>query len=127
MPTLDFTETTVWTYVRIYEANIQNMHPLIIPKGLYAMVRLFLENVHRTIRLNSPAWGLGCPWTVILMGGAHEHPFSIHSYAPPTRTSWCDLNPGQGTGNPSGWRRHIHAQRPQGGPSRHSLSTEQGH
>jgi hypothetical protein len=48
LPTLDFTESTVWAYVRSYEANIQNMHPLIIPKELHAMVRLFLENVHRT-------------------------------------------------------------------------------
>lgn len=48
IPTLDFTESTVWAYVRSYEANIQNMHPLIIPKELHAIVRLFLENVNRT-------------------------------------------------------------------------------
>lgn len=48
VPTLDFTESTVWRYVKSYEENIQNMHPLIIPKELKAMVRLFLDNVQRT-------------------------------------------------------------------------------
>lgn len=46
-PTLDFTDTTVWKYVQSYEDNIQNMHPLIQPPELYAMVKAFLD-VHRT-------------------------------------------------------------------------------
>ena len=48
VPTLDFSESTVMKYVKSYEVNIQNMHPLIIPSELYAMVRLFLDNVQRT-------------------------------------------------------------------------------
>jgi hypothetical protein len=47
-PLLDFNDTTVWKYVHSYEENIQNMHPLISPKYLYAMVKVFLDKVHRT-------------------------------------------------------------------------------
>jgi len=42
---LDFTPSTVWRYVESYEENIQNMHPLIIPVELKAMVRLFLDGI----------------------------------------------------------------------------------
>lgn len=45
-PPLDFTESTVWKYVKSYQDNIQNMHPLIIPVELNAMVKLFLDSVH---------------------------------------------------------------------------------
>lgn len=42
---LDLTEINVWKYVKSYEENIQNMHPLIIPQELRAMVSLFLVNI----------------------------------------------------------------------------------
>ncbi|KAB5555007.1 hypothetical protein GE09DRAFT_147122 [Coniochaeta sp. 2T2.1] len=48
VPTLDFTEHLVWKYYQSYLDNIQNMHPLIIPSELKAMVRLFLDNVQRS-------------------------------------------------------------------------------
>jgi hypothetical protein len=48
VPTLDFTEAIVWKYVHSYQDNIQNMHPLIIPGQLKAMVSIFLDNVHRS-------------------------------------------------------------------------------
>lgn len=57
VPTLDFTEHLVWTYVKSYQDNIQNMHPLIIPKELNAMVHLFLENVRRTTAKRSNKYG----------------------------------------------------------------------
>jgi len=44
---LDFTEASVWKYVRSYEENIQNMHPLIIPYELHAMVKIFLDNIQQ--------------------------------------------------------------------------------
>lgn len=47
-PTPDLTEITVWKWVRSYEEHIQNMHPLIIPRQLNAMVCLFLNNVQRS-------------------------------------------------------------------------------
>ncbi|KAK0614037.1 hypothetical protein B0T14DRAFT_570023 [Immersiella caudata] len=42
---LDFSPNTVWKCVESYEENIQNMHPLIIPVELKAMVRLFLDGI----------------------------------------------------------------------------------
>ncbi|KAK0638903.1 hypothetical protein B0T16DRAFT_234526 [Cercophora newfieldiana] len=42
---LDFSPGTVWKCVESYEENIQNMHPLIIPVELKAMVRLFLDGI----------------------------------------------------------------------------------
>jgi hypothetical protein len=48
VPTMDFSEKVVWQYVKSYEENIQNMHPLIIHKELKAMVCLFLDNVRQT-------------------------------------------------------------------------------
>ncbi|KAK3325156.1 hypothetical protein B0H66DRAFT_111245 [Apodospora peruviana] len=53
-PTLDFTESKVWAYVESYQDNIQNMHPLIIPRELQAMVRLFLDGV-RQAKASGPA------------------------------------------------------------------------
>ncbi|KAK5652439.1 hypothetical protein OQA88_10483 [Cercophora sp. LCS_1] len=44
-PPLDFQEATVWKYVKSYEENVQNMHPLMIPVELHAMVKLFLESL----------------------------------------------------------------------------------
>ncbi|KAK4230270.1 hypothetical protein QBC38DRAFT_50184 [Podospora fimiseda] len=43
---LDFNEHNVWTYVSCFNENIQNMHPLLIPEELQAMVKLFLSSVH---------------------------------------------------------------------------------
>ena len=42
---LDLNPERVWKYVKSYEDNIQNMHPLIIPEELYAMVSQFLRSV----------------------------------------------------------------------------------
>ena len=49
----DFTESIVWKYVRSYEENIQNMHPLIMPKELHAMVRVFLDSIQHAPRQKS--------------------------------------------------------------------------
>ncbi|EGZ74518.1 hypothetical protein NEUTE2DRAFT_155194 [Neurospora tetrasperma FGSC 2509] len=48
--TLDFSEETVWKYVQSYLDNIQNMHPLIIPRELHAMVRLFLDGIQQSTK-----------------------------------------------------------------------------
>lgn len=45
MPLLDFADKKVWKCVQSYEDNIQNMHPLIPPLFLHAMVRSFLDEV----------------------------------------------------------------------------------
>lgn len=42
---LDFDEKRVWHYVAVYKNHIQNMHPLIPPADLDAMVVSFLEEV----------------------------------------------------------------------------------
>jgi hypothetical protein len=42
---LDLSESTVWKYVQSYQDNIQNMHPLIAPADLNALVKSFLETV----------------------------------------------------------------------------------
>lgn len=42
---LDFKERDVWHYVNSYKKHIQNMHPLIPPKDLDAMVVSFLEEI----------------------------------------------------------------------------------
>ena len=47
--TLDFSDASVWKYVKSYQDNIQNMHPLIIPMELNAMVRLFLDGVKESV------------------------------------------------------------------------------
>lgn len=46
----DFSESTVWKYVKSFNDNIQNMHPLIIPNELNAMVKLFLDGLHPSSR-----------------------------------------------------------------------------
>ncbi|KAK3378604.1 hypothetical protein B0H63DRAFT_252269 [Podospora didyma] len=48
--TLDFSEPTVWKYVKSYQDNIQNMHPLIIPVELNAMVKLFLDGIQQSLK-----------------------------------------------------------------------------
>ncbi|CAK7238532.1 hypothetical protein SEUCBS140593_010783 [Sporothrix eucalyptigena] len=42
---LDLEPKTVWMYVKSYEQNIQNMHPLICPEPLHAMANLFLATL----------------------------------------------------------------------------------
>lgn len=42
---LDLDPEKVWSYVASYEQHIQNMHPLIIPKELRAMVKVFLDRL----------------------------------------------------------------------------------
>jgi hypothetical protein len=49
LQTLDFNETLVWKYVQSYQDNIQNMHPLIIPVELKAMVKVFLNSVQQSM------------------------------------------------------------------------------
>ncbi|KAH6649692.1 hypothetical protein F5144DRAFT_588356 [Chaetomium tenue] len=49
MQTPDFSEVLVWKYVKSFHDNIQNMHPLIIPRELDAMVKLFLDTVQQSI------------------------------------------------------------------------------
>ncbi|RYP66369.1 hypothetical protein DL770_008810 [Monosporascus sp. CRB-9-2] len=41
----DYDPTKVWDYVKSFKDNILNMHPIIIPKELDAMVKLFLETI----------------------------------------------------------------------------------
>ncbi|PKS07675.1 hypothetical protein jhhlp_006283 [Lomentospora prolificans] len=41
----DFSEQKVWMYVRSFEENILNMHPIILPKDLRAMVQIFLNSI----------------------------------------------------------------------------------
>lgn len=48
--TPDFGEGTVWKLVQSFQDNIQNMHPLIIPKELNAMVKLFLDSIQQSSR-----------------------------------------------------------------------------
>lgn len=56
---LDFTPDKVWKYVESYEENIQNMHPLIIPLELKAMVRLFLDGIMSSKKLATKSVGPG--------------------------------------------------------------------
>ena len=41
----DFSEGKVWKYVKSFEENILNMHPIIQPKDLHAMVQIFLNSI----------------------------------------------------------------------------------
>ena len=41
----DYDPTKVWEYVQSFKDNILNMHPIIIPRELDAMVKLFLETL----------------------------------------------------------------------------------
>lgn len=54
----DFTEPTVWKYVKSFQDNIQNMHPLIIPVELNAMVKLFLDSVQQSMNRQSRGAGI---------------------------------------------------------------------
>jgi len=49
LQTPDFSEALVWKYVKSFQENIQNMHPLIIPRELNALVKLFLDTVQQTM------------------------------------------------------------------------------
>ncbi|KAK4149959.1 hypothetical protein C8A00DRAFT_46542 [Chaetomidium leptoderma] len=51
--TPDFSEAMVWKYVKSYKDNIQNMHPLIIPAELNAMVRVFLDTIQQSLTRQS--------------------------------------------------------------------------
>jgi hypothetical protein len=53
--TPDFTEASVWKYVKSFQDNIQNMHPLIIPVELNAMVKLSLDTIQQS--MNRPTRG----------------------------------------------------------------------
>lgn len=59
LQTPDFSETSVWKYVKSFQDNIQNMHPLIIPVELKAMVRLFLDTVQQSMARPSRSTGPG--------------------------------------------------------------------
>lgn len=54
----DFSEALVWKYVKSFQDNIQNMHPLIIPRELNAMVKLFLDTVQQTGNRSSQGAGI---------------------------------------------------------------------
>ena len=41
----DFIEPIFWKYVKSYPDNIQNMHPLIIPVELNAIVKVFMDTI----------------------------------------------------------------------------------
>ncbi|KAL2264896.1 hypothetical protein VTJ83DRAFT_7406 [Remersonia thermophila] len=56
---LDLTESTVMKYVKSYQDNIQNMHPLIAPADLNAMVKSFLESVQLHSNRQSRGSGTG--------------------------------------------------------------------
>ncbi|KAK4104353.1 hypothetical protein N658DRAFT_251087 [Parathielavia hyrcaniae] len=51
--TPDFSEKVVWKYVQGFEDNIQNLHPLILPRELHAMVKVFLDTVHQSVSKQS--------------------------------------------------------------------------
>lgn len=53
LQTPDFSEASVWKYVKSFQDNIQNMHPLIIPVELNALVKLFLDTVQQS--MNRPS------------------------------------------------------------------------
>ncbi len=56
--TPDFSEALVWKYVKSFQDNIQNMHPLIIPVELNAMVKVFLDTVQQTSGRQSQGAGI---------------------------------------------------------------------
>jgi hypothetical protein len=68
--TPDFSESVVWKYVNSFQENIQNMHPLIIPRELNAMVKLFLDSVQQSMNRQS--------------GGAPLAKFAVSSAQPET-------------------------------------------
>ncbi len=58
LQTPDFSEGLVWKYVKSFQDNIQNMHPLIIPVELNAMVKLFLDTVQQSMSRQSRSAGI---------------------------------------------------------------------
>ncbi|KAL2023110.1 hypothetical protein VTK56DRAFT_3716 [Thermocarpiscus australiensis] len=56
--TPDFSEAHVWKYVQSFQDNIQNMHPLILPVELKAMVKLFLNSVQQNMRSQPKSSGI---------------------------------------------------------------------
>ncbi|KAJ8124383.1 hypothetical protein O1611_g9257 [Lasiodiplodia mahajangana] len=44
----DWDHNKIWKYVRSFKDNILNMHPIIIPKELDAMVKVFLEQIPKS-------------------------------------------------------------------------------
>lgn len=44
----DWEPTKIWRYVNSFKDNILNMHPIIIPRELNAMVKIFLETLPRS-------------------------------------------------------------------------------
>ncbi|KAL1840440.1 hypothetical protein VTJ49DRAFT_478 [Mycothermus thermophilus] len=56
---LDLTESTVLKYVKSYQDNIQNMHPLIAPADLHGMVKSFLDSVQLNSNRQSRGSGGG--------------------------------------------------------------------
>ena len=51
----DFAEGTVWTYVRVFEEHILNMHPIILPSDLRTMVQNFLNSIPKPSKTFNPA------------------------------------------------------------------------
>jgi len=71
--TLDFTDGSVWKYVQSYKDNIQNMHPLIIPRELDAMVRIFLDSLKENATKTKPPLPMGIArWVAPLPGSQAE-------------------------------------------------------
>ena len=58
LQTPDFSEALVWKYVKSFQDNIQNMHPLIIPVELNAMVKLFLDTIQQSMSRQSRSAGI---------------------------------------------------------------------
>ncbi|KAI2620314.1 hypothetical protein GGS26DRAFT_584335 [Hypomontagnella submonticulosa] len=44
----DWDSTRIWRYVNSFKDNILNMHPIIIPRELTAMVKIFLESLPKS-------------------------------------------------------------------------------
>lgn len=51
----DFSEPKVWGYVKSFEENILNMHPIILPKDLRGMVQIFLNSIPKPAKPIAPA------------------------------------------------------------------------
>ncbi len=62
---LDLKPARVWSYVASDEQNMQNMHPLVIPKELHAMVQLFLNRLPTTPQKRG---GPGIAKFIIILG-----------------------------------------------------------
>ncbi|KAI1178100.1 hypothetical protein F4777DRAFT_142652 [Nemania sp. FL0916] len=51
----DWDETKIWKYVHSFKENILNMHPIMIPKELDAMVKIFVEQLPKSNMLGNKA------------------------------------------------------------------------